>query len=161
VMPVRLHLGPLPKDLRVEVGEPLQDVTLGLTHVTVSQGSNGPDFMPHVTLELALVAVEVEGAAEVEVILPENTQAALVALGWTPPRAVPGVYAAINVGELDLAGAAERISAIVQAACAYVEAPTAFDPDVEDQSPAETAYEDLVAAVNAHKTLAKEMNGES
>lgn len=160
-LPVKLRLGPLPRDLRVEIGDPPQAVHEGISHITVSQGAHGPDFFPHVTLDLALVAVEVEGVADVEVILPPNTREALIALGWMPPGGPPAVMHTLSVGQFDLGKAADRINDIVQAAYAYVDAPAyAFNPELEDESPAHVAYEHLVGCVERHRTLSRESSGD-
>jgi hypothetical protein len=42
------------------------------------------DDIPRLTVELVMHEVEVDG--EMEVQIPERTAAALIALGWTPPR---------------------------------------------------------------------------
>lgn len=39
--------------------------------------------IPRLTLDLLLAEVEIDG--EMEVLVPESTREALIALGWTPP----------------------------------------------------------------------------
>jgi hypothetical protein len=159
-MKIKATFGPLPSDFRFAVGEPLREIGTGLRSVTISQGASGRDFLPHVVAELAMVAAEVEGTAEIDVVLPPNAHDALVALGWTPPPGEP-IRHIVVADPLKLTEAADRISDIVQAAYAYVETPEGliFDPEVEDEDPAYVAYQHLVGCVERHRNLYGEMTG--
>lgn len=59
-------------------GKPVEHVTQGLT---IEHAAGG---LPRLTLHLALGEVRVKGKAVVTV--SEETAAALVAIGWTPPK---------------------------------------------------------------------------
>jgi hypothetical protein len=64
----------------VEVGG--RDISDGLRGVAVSFEA---DALPRVALDLLVFEVTEMCIEEAEVIVPESTSRALVALGWTPP----------------------------------------------------------------------------
>jgi len=73
----RLHLSPFPSESRIEVdGRELS----GVTDVRIYAGLNGAP-----TLELDLVAYEIEVDGELQTTITTPARETLIALGWTPP----------------------------------------------------------------------------
>jgi hypothetical protein len=83
---VSIQMGPLPRDLRVQLeGVEIAD---GLAGITVKQAGDPPAAqIPTVHLELALAEIQIEGSALVTTYVTDRVRDALIALGWTPPEA--------------------------------------------------------------------------
>jgi hypothetical protein len=157
-MKVRARFGPMPGDLSVQLGEDGFDVTQALCRVVFAQGLSAEeqrasqgryrfgDYLPHITLELSIPYVEIEGDdVAVEVWIPEPTRAALVRLGWLDPERATEMQ--------------RRVRAVVEAAYAYVDLPddVPHDPGLETPHPGQTLYEEMANAVELHRQYAREV----